>query len=98
MDNESIEERRRRLEERLMEVKSNPVVAVRLDKLANVIIKLNEDKKLRELLGDTVLKHLALVWDKKNDDILITDANMEIMDDMKKIVFLKTLREVIERE
>lgn len=98
MDNESIEERRRRLEERLMEVKSNPVVAVRLDKLANVIIKLNEDKKLRELLGGTVLKHLALVWDKKNDDILITDANMEIMDDMKKIVFLKTLREVIERE
>lgn len=95
MDPAGLEERRRRLEERMRQVKQQPLVAVRLDLLKKLIDDLNTNQELKDTLGEPVTEHLALVWDKANDDILISDANVESMDDVAKIKFLKQLSEAI---
>jgi hypothetical protein len=93
-----LEARRGKLDERLRKMRSVPLIAVRLDLLKNLINDLEADPELKRIFGEPVLRHLALVWDKANDDVLVADANVEEIDDGSKIRFLKILRELIDRD
>ena len=96
MDSGELEERRRLLEERLSQVKASPLLAIRLDVLLKLMSRLSKDPELKGLFGGPVLSHLALVWDKANDDILIADANIDEIENLDEVKFLKLLHEVVD--
>jgi len=93
-----LEERRKKLEERLNKMKATPLVAVRLDILKKVIEDLDSNPELKQIFGEPVSKHTALVWDKANNEILIADANIDSIDHAGELKFLKILREVLDKD
>lgn len=95
MEPADLEARSRALQERLSSLNAQPLVAVRLDILKNLIEKLDSNPGLQQLLGNPPSQHLALVWDQANNDVLVADANIGEIDEVSRIRFLKILDEVL---
>ncbi|MFH1055188.1 MAG: hypothetical protein V1744_03720 [Candidatus Altiarchaeota archaeon] len=98
MDMSSIEERRKHLEERMNQMKATPLVAVRLDVLEKLIRDFNSNEELRGLFGNPVSRHLSLIWDKANNEVLVADANVGEVSSASELRFLKALHDVVEKD
>jgi len=98
MDAAALEERSRKLQERLNNIKSKPLVAVRLDLIERIAKDLDENPELKQIFGDPVSHSLALVFDTSDNSILVADEKIEGVDEVAELRFLKLLHEVMEKE
>jgi len=98
MDSIALEERRRKLEERFKNLKSSQLLAVRLDVIEKVIADLGGNPNLKSLFGEHVAQHLALVFDKVGNDILIADANIEHIANIDELKFLRILQDIVNKD
>ena len=95
MDLASLEERHKKLEVQRRLMASTPLVTLRLDLLDHIIQLLKNDIEARDLFGDNVLQHMALVLDKATNQIMIADANIGEITPDEELKFLKHLKEII---
>jgi hypothetical protein len=95
---DSLEERRQKLEERRKQIESTPLQVMRLDLLKRIINDLETDPQALELFGPEPLKHMAIVFDETNDEILIADANIGELNVDNELKFVRFLRDIIKKE
>ena len=80
----------------LESMRDTPLIAVRLDIIEKITEEIKSNQQIKNLLGEPVLEHLALVWDKTSDEIYIADANITSNTEFMELRFARLLKEIIE--
>jgi hypothetical protein len=95
----NLDERARVLEEKKNQLGKgkNPIYAIRLDLVKNIINEIESNNELRDIFGEPVSGKLALVSDKEDASLSIGEACLIELDDLQKIKFLKSMREIFDR-
>jgi hypothetical protein len=100
MDKAALEERAKELDKRGKHAKGSekePVFAVRLDLVKNIINELESDHDLEGIFGEPVSTKLALVFDKKDGRVSIVDAQTTELEEIDRIRFLKSLDKILKK-